>query len=200
MLQQKIKKHKSIGKRHKDKSQYFSDSDESDTESGSSNETVEIIVYKNLVKEIEDILYSIVLKNKKNKKAKDDNSPFAHQNPPSISIYDYLLRILNYSKIDKSTLIISLIYIDKICHKKDIILTKYNIHRILFSSILVAIKYNEDKIYDNSFYSRVAGISLKELNALENKFLKIIDFDLFVPKEIYEKYYNYLNYNNVHSK
>jgi hypothetical protein len=193
MFQQKMKKHKSIGNKHKDKYQNFSDSDESDTETGSLNEPTETIAYRNLVKEIADLLYSIVLKNKKNKKAKDENSPFVHKNAPSISIYDYLLRILNYTKIDKSTLIISLIYIDKICLKKEIALTKYNVHRILFSSILIAIKYNEDKIYDNLFYSKVAGISLKEINVLENKFLKIIDFDLFISKEVYEKYYNYLN-------
>ena len=193
-----MEKYKSIRNKHKDKNQYFSDSDESETETGNSSEQIETIEYRNLVKEIADILYSIILKNKKNKKAKDEKSPFTHQNVPSISIYDYLLRILNYSKMDKSTLIISLIYIDNICQKKDIILTKYNVHRILFSSILVAIKYNEDKIYDNLFYSKVAGISLKELNALENKFLKIIDFKLFIPKEVYEKYYNYLNYNIVH--
>jgi hypothetical protein len=193
MFQQKMEKYKSIRNKHKDKNQYFSDSDESETETGNSSEQIETIEYRNLVKEIADILYSIILKNKKNKKAKDEKSPFTHQNVPSISIYDYLLRILNYSKMDKSTLIISLIYIDNICQKKDIILTKYNVHRILFSSILVAIKYNEDKIYDNLFYSKVAGISLKELNVLENKFLKIIDFELFIPKEVYEKYYNYLN-------
>jgi hypothetical protein len=200
MFKQKMEKYKSIRNKHKDKNQYFSDSDESETETGNSSEQIETIEYRNLVKEIADILYSIILKNKKNKKAKDEKSPFTHQNVPSISIYDYLLRILNYSKMDKSTLIISLIYIDNICQKKDIILTKYNVHRILFSSILVAIKYNEDKIYDNLFYSKVAGISLKELNALENKFLKIIDFKLFIPKEVYEKYYNYLNYNIMHSK
>ena len=94
----------------------------------------------------------------------------------------------------------SLIYIDKICLKKDIILTKYNVHRILFSSILASIKFNEDKIYDNLFYSKVAGISLKELNVLENKFMEIIDFELYISKEVYEKYYNYLNYNIMHSK
>ena len=185
-----MKGQKSIGKKHKDKNQYFSDSDESETETGNSSEQIETIEYRNLVKEIADILYSIVLKNKKNKKAKNENSPFVHKNTPTISIYDYLLRIVYYSKIDKSTLIMSLIYIDKICLKKDIILTKYNVHRILFSSILAAIKFNEDKICDNSFYSKVAGISLKELNALENKFLKIIDFDLFISKEVYGKYYN----------
>ena len=188
-----MKGQKSIEKKHKDKHKYFSDSDESDIETESSNEPIESIAYRNIVKEIAEILASIVLKNKKNKKAKNENSPFVHKNTPTISIYDYLLRIVYYSKIDKSTLIMSLIYIDKICLKKDIILTKYNVHRILFSSILASIKFNEDKIYDNLFYSKVAGISLKEINVLENKFLKIIDFDLFISKEVYEKYYNYLN-------
>lgn len=78
--------------------------------------------------------------------------------------------------------------------KKGIILTKYNIHRLLFTSILIATKYNEDIIYDNLFYSKIAGITIKELLILENSFLEIIDFDLYVSNDIYKKYSEYLDY------
>ena len=73
------------------------------------------------------------------------------------------------------------------------ILNKYNIHRILISSILVAIKYNEDQIYDNVYFSKVAGVPVSELNYLERKFLEIINYDLFVSDELFKKYNNYLN-------
>ena len=189
MKQNKIKNAVSYQYKPKNKTQINSDSEQSETESGS---TKEIILYKSLLKEISDTLTSIILNNKKNKNGKKDNSPFVHEHAPKISIFDYLLRIQKYSNIENSTFIIALIYIDRICEKKKIILTKYNIHRILFTSILIATKYNEDIIYDNLFYSKIAGVTIKELLILENYFLNIIDFDLFVSEDIYQKYSEYL--------
>ena len=173
--------------KHKYKSQNNSDSEISETEAGSSKE---IVFNKILLKDISDTLSSIISKNNKNKK---DNYIFNRDYEPKISIYDYLLRIQKYSGIEDSTLITSLIYIDRICSKKGIILTNHNIHRLLFSSILVAIKYNEDIIYDNSFYSKIAGVTVSELKKLEYEFLKIIDFKLFVLDNLYQKYFQYLN-------
>ena len=95
--------------------------------------------------------------------------------------------------MEDSTLIIALIYIDRICIKKGITLTQYNIHRLLFTSILISIKYNEDIIYDNLYYSKIGGVPKAELSKLENEFLKMIGFDLFVSEEVYKKYFTYLN-------
>ena len=119
---------------------------------------------------------------------------------PSISIKDYLIRIQTYSNIERSTLIISLIYIDRLCNKTKIMLTHYNIHRILFSSILIAIKFNEDNFYDNKYYSRISGVKLKELKALEYNFIKMLDCELYINRELYNKYEVYLKnfkYNDV---
>ena len=173
------------------KAQINSDSEQSETEAGS---TKEIVLYKNLLKEISETLTSIIQKNRKIKNGKKDNSPFVHEHAPKISIFDYLLRIQKYSNIENSTFIIALIYIDRICLKKGIILTKYNIHRLLFTAILIAIKYNEDIIYDNVFYSKIAGVTIKELLVLENTFLETIDFELFVSNDIYKQYSEYLYY------
>jgi hypothetical protein len=59
----------------------------------------------------------------------DEISVFNCKNPPSISIENYLERILKYSKIDESTLIISLIYLDRVCDYHNLDLTLNNIHR-----------------------------------------------------------------------
>ena len=173
-----------------------SDSEQSETEEESFNDSEKPIEYKNLLKEIVDILDTIILSNKKNKKPYKESSPFFSENIPTISLYDYLLRIRKYSGIGNSTFIISLIYIDRICTKKGIILSKYNIHKLLFTSILVAIKYNEDATYEYFYYSQIAGVSVKELSTLENAFLKFIDFELFVHEEVYKRYYTFLFYNN----
>ena len=54
---------------------------------------------------------------------------FICKKPPRISIKNYLKRLMKYSKIEPSTIIISLIYIDKICENSNIQLTNLNIHR-----------------------------------------------------------------------
>jgi hypothetical protein len=77
--------------------------------------------------------------------------------------------------------------------QKKLTLTKFNIHRLLFISIIASIKYNEDIIYNNLFYSKIGGITETELIKLETYFLKIIDFELFVRDDLYQKYYGYLN-------
>ena len=112
---------------------------------------------------------------------------------PNISLQDYLIRIQTYSNVEKSTLIISLMYIDRLCNKANITLTYYNIHRILFSAILLSIKYNEDNFYDNKYYAQIAGVKTKELKTLEYNFSKMINCAFYVSEEDYEKYQFYLD-------
>ena len=112
---------------------------------------------------------------------------------PKISLQDYLIRIQTYSNVEKSTLIISLMYIDRLCNKANITLTYYNIHRILFSAILLSIKYNEDSFYDNKYYAQIAGVKTKELKTLEYNFSKMINCAFYVSEEDYEKYQFYLD-------
>ena len=69
---------------------------------------------------------------------------------------------------------------------------EYHLKNKIFSSILTSIKFNEDKIYTNSFYAKIAGISVKELIKLESAFLNLIDFKLFISDEIYNIYATYL--------
>lgn len=107
---------------------------------------------------------------------------------PKICLGDYLNRILKYTKIEESTLVIALIYLDRICKKNKILLTEYNVHRLLFSSILASLKYNEDKFYSNIFYAKIGGVEVKKLNKLEAEFLVHINFDLYVEPQLYEKY------------
>ena len=167
-----------------------SDTDYSDNEESKSKE---LDISKKLIEIISSTLQTIIKDNKKQKKSqKEFDKIFYHSLEAEISLFDYLSRIYKYSFINDSTLIISLIYIDRICKNKGFKLTKNNIHRILFSSILTSIKFNEDKIYPNSFYAKIAGISVKELNKLENAFLKLIDFKLFIPDEVYDIYSSYL--------
>ena len=150
-----------------------------------------------LLKAINKTLTAILEENKKLSDFNDivkeqQNMPFSCRTVPRISLYDYLTRIQHYSMAENSTLILALIFIDRICDISGLTLTYYNIHRVLFGSVLIAIKYNEDSYYDNNYYADIAGVKLSELMTIEFNFLTFIKFELFVPNEQYEKYKNYL--------
>ena len=106
---------------------------------------------------------------------------------PAIPLLDYLRRILYFLKLDFSTLIIAMIYIDRICQEK-VFLNEFNIHRIMVIAIYIAYTYNEDKTYDNNYLSLVSGMNKNEIVTLEEDFLELIEFKLFVSDVLYNKY------------
>ena len=112
---------------------------------------------------------------------------FYCENIPNISLYDYLSRIVQYTDIQESTLIIALIYIDRYSN------TYHNVsghimHKLLFAAIVLAIKYNEDEIYRNDYYADIAGVDIKELNAMESELLFKLNFELYVDSDVFMTY------------
>ena len=184
-------KHKIFNDRELDE---IKDSFDKDTKNiKASNHVIEIVA---------DILEEIVKDNEKNNENEinksDSNesaiiSSFTSNKTPQISIKKYLTRIMKYSKPETSTVIICLIYIDKICENSSLQLSIYNIHRIILSCMILALKYNEDDYYSNKYYAKVGGISLKELNELEYNIMVLLQFNFFIDDITYEKYQAQLN-------
>ena len=117
---------------------------------------------------------------------KQANQIFTSKFIPKISVSDYLNRIVNYTKIEQSTLIIAFIYLNRFCEKQSILLNEYNTHRLIISSIMASIKYNEDTRFNYLFYSTIAGTDIKKLINLEKEFLYGLDFDMFIDQATYE--------------
>lgn len=134
-----------------------------------------------LVDSIVKILTEIIDNTQSSKKSIFDNELI-----PKISIKDYLIRIMKYCKINKSTLVLSLVLIDRI--PENFIISLYNIHKIILVSLLIACKINEDKIHTNLYFSRVGGINLFEMNLIEIDMLSLINYNMFVDGEIYHEY------------
>ena len=133
----------------------------------------------------------------KNKLKKQKNSVFTSKFTPKISIGDLVNKIIKFTKTSETTFILGLIYINRFCKIKDIILTDYNTHRIFLTSILLAKKYNEDNFYSNKFFSKVCGIKLKDLNVMEYNFLIDISFDLYVKNSIIKQFQEKLLNQNI---
>ena len=153
-----------------------------------------------------EILQYILFRNKSSnnyyeKIVLNKDGHFTYKLIPPISLLNYLRRIIKFLNLEFSTLIISMIYIDRICKEK-VYLNEFNIHRIMLIAIYVAYIYNEDCIHDNNYLALVSGIKKEEMVLLENEFLELIEFKLFVSNETYDEYKQYFNeklsnlYNN----
>ena len=76
----------------------------------------EVLYISTNVEIISDLLNNICQENKSKKQRQNFLfKSFINKNIPSISVKDYILRLVKHSKINESTIIILLIYIDRIC-------------------------------------------------------------------------------------
>ncbi|CAD8187352.1 unnamed protein product [Paramecium octaurelia] len=108
---------------------------------------------------------------------------------PQISIYKYIERIKMYSYCSNECFVLALIYIDRVQERnQDVVINSYCVHRFLLACLLMSIKYNDDDYYKNDYYSRVGGITLQELNTLEQELLTLLDYQLFVSQNQYYYY------------
>ena len=158
---------------------------------------VEVNINQNLNSSISITLLNLISENRskhnyKKLLKKQKNNIFNSLKVPKLSIGDFLYRITYYTKVNDETLISSLILIDRYCKKNKIILTVYNIHYLLFISILVTIKFMEDKFFSNKYYAAICGIKLSLLNKMEYEFLCGIKFELFIDKDFFTQYQNLL--------
>jgi hypothetical protein len=161
-------------------------------ENETTNEEVDTINNTFYISAISEILNKLIQTNQKQNKP-EMLTYFHSETIPQISLMDYLLRIQQYSNIELSTLIISLIYLDRIYCMNKLTLNFHNIHKLLLTSVLMSIKYNEDSLYRNDYFAEIGGVSLKELNQMEIEFLSGIQFNLFVNNDLYDKYYESLS-------
>ena len=66
---------------------------------------------------------------------------------------------------------------------------------------MVAIKFNEDRFFNNEIYSKIGGISCRELNNLEKEIFVMLDHKLLVDPDVYHKYESIMHetYTNITS-
>ena len=98
---------------------------------------------------------------------------------PDIDWDEFIDRVFRYSKASNMCFIIALILISR-CK---LAVNVFNAHRLLITSLTVAIKYLDDKFYVQSFYARIGGLGggAVELSRCELQFLCLIDFQVYVP-------------------
>ncbi|EST05763.1 Cyclin PHO80-like protein [Kalmanozyma brasiliensis GHG001] len=58
--------------------------------------------------------------------------------------------------------------------------------RMFLASVITASKFVQDRCYSNRAWSKISGLSIKDLGKLERAFLKAIDYQLVVPEGDWE--------------
>lgn len=108
---------------------------------------------------------------------------------PSVSLHDYILRLMKYAPATKELYIIGLILIDRIiAMNPGMIVSERNVHRLFAASLVVASKFFDDLFYTNNFFANIACIDVNELNNLEICFLVHIKFGLYIRYELFNSY------------
>ncbi|CAG8470705.1 15129_t:CDS:1 [Dentiscutata heterogama] len=120
---------------------------------------------------------------------------------PSITVSDYLRRIVKYTSLERSCLLILLLYIDRVCENNAFTITSLTVHRFIIAAVTVSSKALCDSYCTNTHYARVGGISTQELNTLELEFLKLIGWQLICTSETLQQYYvNLVKQNSLYRR
>lgn len=112
---------------------------------------------------------------------------------PQISLNEYIKNLIKLTNMNISTLIIAIIYIDRFCYLNNYILTINNIYRILISTCLLSLKFNQDEKITNKKYSEIVHVSIKDLKILEFQMYLKLQFSLVVEIKLYKKYFDYFS-------
>ena len=145
-------------------------------------EDIQNINMEDIISYISNYFIKIIKLNRqnKNRKKEKENDDFYSNRIPVLTIEKYLKRIIKYTQMEKSTLIISFIYILHIIEKENYFICKNNIYRIIIASCIIASKFNEETHYKNSHFAKIGGLNLNEINFLEYSILSKINFELYV--------------------
>mmetsp|Transcript_6325 Transcript_6325/g.6577 ORF Transcript_6325/g.6577 Transcript_6325/m.6577 type:complete len:194 (+) Transcript_6325:13-594(+) len=114
------------------------------------------------------------------------------QTKTQVPMKDYLKCILRYAEIEKSTLILAFILLDKANLRVSSMLNSSTSLKLFIGALICAIKYNQDKIFSNKVYAKICGVSLQTFNLIETRFLELINYSVHVRLETWTEYLEYL--------
>ena len=91
-------------------------------------------------------------------------------------------------KINDNILVLIMMYIDKIISKGNFIVCNENVNKLFYTCIMITQKYYEDNSLNNKTYADLVGINYDDLLKMEMEFMKLVNFELFIKEEDFQKY------------
>jgi hypothetical protein len=122
--------------------------------------------------------------------APDDRYSYYETNAaPAITLDVYVQRIAEYTYISPSTLLVSLIILDRLAGRHPTLLfTMLNVYKMFFVAVRIASKIVDLRTLNNKNFAPVGGISNRHLNDIEARMLIDLRFDLYVSPHDFRAY------------
>eukprot|EP01063_Lacrimia_lanifica_P032579 TRINITY_DN558_c0_g4_i2.p1 TRINITY_DN558_c0_g4~~TRINITY_DN558_c0_g4_i2.p1 ORF type:complete len:241 (+),score=99.79 TRINITY_DN558_c0_g4_i2:63-785(+) len=99
-----------------------------------------------------------------------------------LQVDKFLMRFCKYTGTETTVLLHAALYLERAVGKQRLRVTHFNKFRLLLAAVVVAEKYLKDAFLLNTYYAKVCGITVSELNVIEREFLLAIDWNLFVEE------------------
>jgi len=120
---------------------------------------------------------------------------------PDISLAEYVKRIAWFYSCSKECFVLALEYIHRITKDKQFAVNYNTAHHLILTSIKVASKFFDDKVFQNILYAKVVGLPATTISALEVHLLFLLSFNLYVgPQEYLGRYKKMLRSNRGQNK
>lgn len=126
---------------------------------------------------------------------------------PTIDFYNYLKLIYNKFYFSNSVYVFTIIYLNRISKKNNYetidedhtlkTINKKNIHLFFLIGCIISDKYLEDNNVNLKKLSGEVGLTLDEIVKLENEFLRLINWDLYINCNDYIKVFDIIIENNI---
>lgn len=100
-----------------------------------------------------------------------------------MTVKSFVDRLWKYTKTDMSTMIVCLILMDRLTFNSDVIIQYENFHNVITTCFVLGEKFVSDHVYTNTYYGKIGGLELAELNKMELTAFKLLDYDIFVSPE-----------------
>jgi hypothetical protein len=144
-----------------------------------------------LMKTVASVESSIKIQGGKRKKTCFDASGKAR-----LTLAEYLDRICKYTKCSDESLVLAMIYLDRLAVASEpVVLSSRTCYRLVFTSILVACKYHDgydddEWCSDPQFWSNVGGFPKNEVAKMEMEFMRLSNWKLLVVPQEFRGYFS----------
>lgn len=150
-----------------------------------------------LVVLVADMIMQLIEHNDKLPLTPSGLTRFHSRAPPAITVHDYLSRIVRYTSLERTSLLSTVIYIDRLCAAfPAFVVSSLTIHRFIITATTVASKGLCDAFCTNTHYAKVGGITLGELNVLELEILARMDWRILCSEDELQAFYVNMAVNN----
>eukprot|EP01062_Namystynia_karyoxenos_P067975 TRINITY_DN62128_c0_g1_i1.p1 TRINITY_DN62128_c0_g1~~TRINITY_DN62128_c0_g1_i1.p1 ORF type:complete len:230 (+),score=85.28 TRINITY_DN62128_c0_g1_i1:284-973(+) len=99
---------------------------------------------------------------------------------PKITVFNYLRRLDDCTDTSAEVLGAAVVHVLRYLEKTGSGLHSLNIHRLLLTAFTLSSKMHEEPAFQNVYYAESGGVTLAELNRMEELMLSALDFDLRV--------------------